>query len=48
MFYINSDKVEEDDVYKLLSFLIVNLAKQHLNYPILVFSCHKEWYIEKE
>ncbi|CAD8077523.1 unnamed protein product [Paramecium sonneborni] len=47
MFYINSDQVEEDDVYKLLSFLIVNLAKQHLNYPILVFSCHKEWYIEK-
>lgn len=48
LFYINSDQVEEEDVYKLLSFLIVNLAKQHLTYPIMVYSQHKDWYIEKD
>lgn len=47
MFYIHSDQVEEEDVYKLLSFLIVSLHKHHLNYPILVYSQHKEWQIDK-
>jgi hypothetical protein len=40
-FFINSDKVAEDDVYKMLSYLIVNLKKDHLTYPILIFSHRK-------
>jgi hypothetical protein len=40
-FFINSDKVSEDEVYKMLSFLIVNFQKNHLQFPVLIFSHHR-------